>query len=720
MKQDFDRALALHRSGQLDKAKIIYLDLLKKDQNNPSLLQLLGTIYLQNKDYELSEKYFLQSLNNDPKNPGTLNNLGILKKHTNNLEKSIEYFEINIKKNNFLNSWVNKSNILLETDRNTEGLDFSREALEKHPNDRKLRGNYAIFLFKCGFQKESLKIYEKLDLEELHSPDSYFNYSNLLIQINNLPKSLDIINKLLLLDPKNLNGLRQRHYVNKLLLDFKKSEEDLLKAIKIDKFNFLSNKMIVELYIDFKKHEMALPYCNLMIQAGVEKDFFLSKKILAKIYTGDWKDLKNEIEIFDKNLNPENLSINPLSLKYLNDDALFQKEFTENYWNLRPKNNYLSKISSIKENEKNHARIKIGYFSGDFTNHAVFHLIQDLFVNHDKSRFEIFAYSTLFKQDSYRDKIVSNVDKFFDIDKLSDEEIIKLVKSHNLDFAIDLSGHTVHNKSHLFEYNISKIKINYLGYPGTMGTKKYDYIIADKNIIPETHFKFYSESIIHMPETYQPFTPKPFDIKHNRSDYGLPDNGFILGCFSRIEKILPNIFDVWMNILNKYSDVYLALCISNENIINNIKNYCKENDFDFTRIIFLKSINHEENLIRISNFDLYLDTYPYNGHTGISDSLFQSCVPTISLTGNSFASRVSYSLLNSLKLQKLVTFNEKDYSEKILYYYSNREELKKIKKYLMEYKQNNLNRMSKFTSDFEELLNSIYLKTKKLQQDEAK
>ena len=269
MKQDFDRALALHRSGQLDKAKIIYLNLLKKDQNNPSLLQLLGTIYLQNKDYELSEKYFLQSLSYDPKNPGTLNNLGILKKRTNNLEKSIEYFEINIKKNNFLNSWVNKSNILLETDKNNEGLEFSRKALEKYPKDRKLRSNYAIFLFKCGFQKESLQIYEKLDFEELHSPDSYFNYSNLLIQINNLPKALDVINKLILLDPKNLNGLRQRHYINKILFDFKKSEEDLLKAIKIDKFNFLSNKMIVELYIDFKKHKMALPYCNLRLLYGI-------------------------------------------------------------------------------------------------------------------------------------------------------------------------------------------------------------------------------------------------------------------------------------------------------------------------------------------------------------------------------------------------------------------------------------------------------------------
>ena len=409
-----------------------------------------------------------------------------------------------------------------------------------------------------------------------------------------------------------------------------------------------------------------------------------------------------------------------MSLKYLNDDASFQKEFTANYWNLRPKNNYLSKISSIKEYEKNHARIKIGYFSGDFTNHAVFHLIQDLFVNHDKSRFEIFAYSTLFKQDSYRHKIVSNVDKFFDIDKLSDEEIVKLVNSHNLDFAIDLSGHTVYNKSHLFEYNISKIKINYLGFPGTMGTKKYNYLIADKNIIPKSHFKYYTERIIYMPETYQPFTPKQFNIKNTRSDYGLPENGFILGCFSRIEKILPNIFDIWMNVLNKNSDVYLALCISDEEIINNIKNYCRENNFHFKRIIFLKSINHEENLVRISNFDLYLDTYPYNGHTGISDSLFQSCVPTISLTGNSFASRVSYSLLSSIKLQKLVTFNEKDYAEKILYYCSNREELKKVKKYLMEYKQNNLNRMSKFTLDFEKLLNSIYSKTKNLQQDDVK
>ena len=121
----------------------------------------------------------------------------------------------------------------------------------------------------------------------------------------------------------------------------------------------------------------------------------------------------------------------------------------------------------------------------------------------------------------------------------------------------------------------------------------------------------------------------------------------------------------------------------------------------------MKNLKHNENLKRISTFDLYLDTFPYNGHTGISDSLFQSCVPTISFTGNSFASRVSYSLLKYLKLENLITYNEDEYFNKIDYYCSNRNELKKIKEYLINFKENNKDRMKKFTKDFEKIIKSI-------------
>ena len=383
---------------------------------------------------------------------------------------------------------------------------------------------------------------------------------------------------------------------------------------------------------------------------------------------------------------------------------LYKKKIAKEHWKNKTKKDHLSKIDFNAGHQKNKSKIRLGYFSGDFRNHAIFQLIQDLFLNHNKDNFEIFAYSSFKKEGTPRNTIIEYVDHFFDIDDESDENIISLIKSHSLDIAIDLSGYTTYGNSDFFEFDIAKIKINYLGFPGTMGTEKYNFILADKFIIPEQDKNYYSESVIYLPENYQPYSPIPFGFDVKRSDFDLPNNVFILGCFSRIEKILPNIFDIWMSILKKHTDSYLALCINSNTVKDNIKEYCQENEFNFNRIIFLNPIKHMENLKRMSTFDLYLDTYPYNGHTGISDSLFQSCVPTISFTGNSFASRVSFSLLKTLNLSNLITFNEKEYFDKIDYFCSNHDELKMIRDYLVDYKSKNLNRMKSFTQNFENIM----------------
>ena len=704
---DLDKALSFHRQGKLEEAEKIYSDILRKDKNNPEILQLLGTINLQLKDYKISEEYFLKSLNQDSNNSRTLNNLGLLYKEIGNFEKSINYFSTNIEKNNFENSWVNKSNILLEYKKYDEGLKFTKEALIRFPKNRKIKNNLAVLYFECGNQNESLKIYNEFDKDKLHFTDSYLNYVNILIKISNFSEALKILNSLIFTDPQNQNALRQRSFIYKKSLDFKKAENDLLQAIKIDKLNFLNNKMLVDIYIEKKEYQKAITYCDSMINVNIQSNFFLPKKIFCKMKLGIFSNLKKDLDVFNNDLNENDLSLDPLLIKYINDDGHFQKKIAENYWGQNPKNDYLSKVFNKENIDKLKTKIRVGYFSGDFKDHAVFQLIQDLFSNHDKSNFEIYAYSTFKKEGSPREKIIKNVDKFFDIDDLTDEEILKLVVSHSLDIAIDLSGYTNNSKSHLFEYKISKIKINYLGFPGTMGTNKYDYIIADQNIIPKNSLNLYSEKVLYMPEVYQPFSPKIFDFNVERKEFNLPENVFIMGCLSRIEKILPNIFNIWMNVLNKYEDIYLALYTKNEDVIKNIASYCKENNFDTNRILFLKTIEHKDNLRRISTFNLYLDTFPYNGHTGISDSLFQSCVPTICITGKSFASRVSYSLLKSLKLDQFITYNEIEYQKKIEFYCENRKELGETRKFLINHKNNNINRMKKFTKDFEKLILSI-------------
>ena len=145
MKSEIERALSFHKQGNFNKAENLYLDLLKNSPKDASLLQLLGTLYLQKENFEKSKRYLEESYKINSNNSNTLNNLGNLEKKLNNYKKASEYFQINIDKNNFLSSWINKSNIFIEEEQFEEGLIFIEKAISKFPNDVKLRNNMQYF-----------------------------------------------------------------------------------------------------------------------------------------------------------------------------------------------------------------------------------------------------------------------------------------------------------------------------------------------------------------------------------------------------------------------------------------------------------------------------------------------------------------------------------------------------------------------------------------------
>ena len=192
------KALSLHQQGKLNEAEKLYLDIISNSPNDAGILQLMGTLYLQKNNIILSKEYLTKSYNINPNDPSTLNNLGNLEKRLRNYEKANEYFQINIDKNNFLGSWVNKSNILLQLGKFQEGLKFIEKGIVKYPENIKLRNNYAIFLYNCGFKKECLEIYRDFDLKKIHFTDSYINYSRILYLNKSFKEALFIINQLLL------------------------------------------------------------------------------------------------------------------------------------------------------------------------------------------------------------------------------------------------------------------------------------------------------------------------------------------------------------------------------------------------------------------------------------------------------------------------------------------------------------------------------------------
>ncbi len=305
------------------------------------------------------------------------------------------------------------------------------------------------------------------------------------------------------------------------------------------------------------------------------------------------------------------------------------------------------------------------------------HLILDIFKNHNKSEFKVYGLSIGTKKDEWTSKVKKYFDKFIDISKMSDSEINVLSKNLKLDIAINLSGHTLNSRNNIFFNRVAPKQVNYLGYPGTMGTKCFDYIIADEIVIPEKNKKYFSEEVMYLPNCYQANQEK-IEIsykKMSKKDFNLPEDKFIFGCLNSAYKITPKIFKSWMNILRECESSVLWLLQEQKLGRQNLWKEAEILGINKKRIVFTETLPLLEHYKRFGFIDLFLDTFPYNAHTTASECI-RAGVPILTLKGNSFASRVASSILTNVGLEKLITFNFKDYEKKAISLAKNKREIK--------------------------------------------
>jgi protein O-GlcNAc transferase len=325
--------------------------------------------------------------------------------------------------------------------------------------------------------------------------------------------------------------------------------------------------------------------------------------------------------------------------------------------------------------------LRIGYFSADFHNHATMHLMAQIFALHDKSRFEILAYSYgPDRQDEMRKKLLGAVDVFHDVREMNDLQIVDLARREKLDIAIDLKGFTQNERLGPFAYGLAPVQISYLGYPGTLGADFIDYIVADAVVIPGDKRPHYSEQIIYLPNTYQPTdnTRIISDKILTRGDMGLPSNGFVFCCFNNNYKISPKEFDIWMRLLGKLESSVLWLLKSNKWAEQNLMREAEARGISSERLIFAERVPQAEHLARQKLADLFLDTFSYNAHTTTSDALWAG-LPVVTKLGEGFAARVAGSLLTAIGLPELITQSEEAYEALALALATDPNELAKIK-----------------------------------------
>ena len=331
-----------------------------------------------------------------------------------------------------------------------------------------------------------------------------------------------------------------------------------------------------------------------------------------------------------------------------------------------------------------HDRVRIGYFSADFHEHATAHLVAELFERHDKAKFELTAFSFGPDMNSpMRKRISVAFDHFIDVRERSDQEVASLAQTREIDIAVDLKGFSQNGRPGIFALRAVPVQVSFLGYPGTMGAEYFDYLIADATLIAESDRRHYVEKIAYLPHSYQVNDTQRIipDAPIRREQLGLPDTGFIFCCFNNSYKITPGTFDRWMRILGRIRGSVLWLLQDNEWAEANLKKEAERRGIGADRLIFAPRTPLPEHLARHRSADLFLDTLPYNAHTTASDALWAG-LPVLTCPGGTFAGRVAASLLNAIRLPELIAETPERYEALAVELATNPDKLREIRRRL--------------------------------------
>jgi len=509
------------------------------------------------------------------------------------------------------------------------------------------------------------------------------NLSAVKIHLSKIDEALTLSERAVYLDPKNAQGYLNLGLIYKEKGDFKKAIKYFTDASNIDP-NYLDGFYNCGVtYFALKDYPKAISAFENVLKTNPYYDFLLGSLLEAKSWICDWSNydelqmqLSEQIMLGAKASHPF-----PLLSIFSSGDLLLKAAKT---WA-----NYTFPFTQgrlvLKNSDPKNSKIRIGYISADFNNHPIASLTAELFEQHDRSQFEIYAFS-LRKSDGslVRKRLEGAFDHFLNVEDLNDFAIAKMSNDLGINIAVDLGGYTAYSRTEIFSHRAAPIQISYLGYLGTMGCNFIDYIIADKFIIPESSQNHYEEKIIYLPN-YQSNDSKRIksSVLVKREDFGFNDSNFVFCCFNNNYKITPSIFDSWMRILNKVDNSILFLYADNEELKTNLNSEALKRGVDPSRLVFSGRLPMNEYMGRYRACDLFLDTLPYNAGTTASDAL-GSGLPIITICGNTFSGRMCSSILHAVGLPELVTYSAEEYESLAIELATNPSKLVDIKNRLQK------------------------------------
>lgn len=738
----FQQAVALHRSGQIQKAATQYQQILARSPKHAGALHMLGVVALASGAVSDAQRLIGQAAQLLPQDAGVQVNFAIALADGGRLDEALGRIDQAITLNPQMPAaQINRVAILVKAGQHQKALEATEQLISAGHDSSELRINQGLALLGLKRPHEAIAIFESV----LQAAPQHLKALNSLavasIDIEQLDAAIELADRVLALQPKNAEALHtkgralkqqeQLAYAEPLLrtaTELKPMDADMLvsyadclvslqqleQAISLLERALAMNPIRGNAYVVGGKalaaqgrHQEAIANFNKALEIEPTLASAHYWKSLSEQHLKMYREALHSLELCDADLSltqpvrmgmcgwqgfEENvaticdLAIDkkrpPFLFLAMVDDPKIHFDLACAYLKSR---NILTG-AQVKFPRRREGRIRIGYFSSDFHSHATMYLMAELFDSHDKNLFEIHVFSfgvQIF--DAMRNRIECAVEHFHDVSDKSDHEVSALARELGIDIAVDLKGFTWEGRPGIFASRCAPVQVSYLGYPGTIGADYMEYVVADEIVLPESLHPFFTEKVVYMPHSYQVNDRKRIisDRIFNRNELGLPSNGFVFCCFNNNYKILPKIFDSWMRILHAVPASVLWLLKDNVAASENLAYEAEKRGISGDRLVFASRVSVEEHLARHRAADLFLDTLPYNAHTTTSDALW-SGLPVLTLAGQAFAGRVAASLLTAAGLPELITHTAEEYEARAIHLATCSEDLAVVREKLSQ------------------------------------
>jgi len=708
----FSRLVEIYKLGQFDQAERLGRTLTSQYPSHPLAFKILGFIYHQTYRFSDAVNAYRQLLKLQPDDAEIQNNLGVILQQQGLLEASVDSFRkaISISKR-FVQARYNLGNSYYQMGKLREAESTFQEVIYLDPSNVESYLNLGIIYLESGSLDEAESRLDKANLLDGDRSDVAYNLGLVKWSKGELKEAANWYERAIDLEPSNVNALQNlgalmlgervysraetcfqeaiRHdptnaigHINLAILlrsleRFKEAEERCLKAIELNSEHADAFNELGQIYRRLNRLEEA--EANLVKALELNSDLASAEAQLLNLRQLMCKFIPTE-ELLEasERLGIVTGPVSPFASLCWVDNPANQLRRSQRWTDVNYGNRYSFPISAPVTRP---SRLKIGYFSADFHDFAGMYLMIGLLENHDRSKYEIYAFSYgPDKDDAMRRRIVSAVDHFVEIRDMPTDDTVQLARDIGIDIAIHRNGHTKLSRTELFQRRLAPIQISYLGFPGTLGARFIDYLVADPIVIPDQYRDCYSENVIYLPHTYQPNDNKRIisESLGTRADHGLLDGSIVLCCFNNSYKIGQKEFDIWMRILGRHPDSVLWLLRPTQGAMRNLRERAESWSIDPARIVFADKVPNPDHLARHRHADLMLDTFYYNAHTTASDALWAG-LPIVTKAGKQFSARVAASLLTALGLPELVVESERAYEALIDRLLSDRLMLKEIK-----------------------------------------